>query len=209
MRTPIKKATFVGSFTDLAQCPEPNLPEYAFIGRSNVGKSSLINALTDHKSLAKTSSTPGKTQTINHFIIDDAWYLVDLPGYGYAKQQRTKVLQWQSFTATYLQKRENLVCVFVLLDSRLEPQKSDIEMMNWLGAAHIPFVMVFTKLDKMSSAAYNKNLTAYRKYMLQHWEDLPEVFGTSSEVFHGLLPLYQYIMQQNGVFQTYKKKIAK
>ena len=189
----IKDARFVISNTDVQKCPKDGLPEYAFIGRSNVGKSSLINMLTAQAKLAKTSSRPGKTQLINHFIINDEWYLVDLPGYGYAKASKSSRSKWEAFIVEYLTKRETLFNVFVLLDSRLEPQKIDIEFMNWCGEKGIPFAMVFTKIDKLSSSALQKNLARYKKEMLKFWEDLPPVFTTSSTSSFGREKLLHYI----------------
>lgn len=193
----IKTAEFVISNTDIKLCPEHDRPEYAFIGRSNVGKSSLINMITDHKKLAKTSGRPGKTQLINHFKINDDWYLVDLPGYGYAKVSKTSRAKWEKFIADYLTQREQLVNVFVLLDSRLEPQKIDLEFMNWCGEQGIPFSMVFTKIDKLSSTALQKNLAKYKKEMLKYWEALPPVFTTSSESKFGREKILNYIERIN------------
>ncbi len=190
------------SNTKIDLCPEPNMPEYAFIGRSNVGKSSLINMLTDRKKLAKTSATPGKTQLINHFIIDKNWYLVDLPGYGYAKVSKTERNKWEGFIRRYFLERPNLMCAFVLLDSRLAPQKIDIEFMNWLGGKGIPFVMVFTKIDKLSSTQLNKNLQAYRKEMLKYWEFLPQVITTSSESKIGRDSIIELIHKTNPLFKA-------
>ena len=169
----IKSAEFVVSNTNPALCPESELPEFAFIGRSNVGKSSLINMLTGVKDLAKTSSSPGKTQLINHFIINEEWFLVDLPGYGYAKAMRSQRERWLSFIKTYMNKRENLYCVMVLIDSRLKPQANDLEFMEWLALNGIPFVMVFTKTDKLSKTQLSKNIEGYKKEMLNYWEELP------------------------------------
>ena len=153
----IKEATFVISNTEYTKCPTDEIPEYAFIGRSNVGKSSLINMLTNNKKLAKTSGKPGKTQLINHFLINKEWFLVDLPGYGFAKVSKTQRNSFEKFIADYLTKRQQLTTVFVLLDSRLEPQKIDLEVMNWCGEKEIPFSMVFTKIDKLSSSQLQKN----------------------------------------------------
>jgi GTP-binding protein len=189
----IKSASFVVSNTDHKLCPDDGKPEFAFIGRSNVGKSSLINMLTDQKKLAKTSSTPGKTQLINHFEINKEWYLVDLPGYGYAKVSKSARHQFEKFISEYLLQRTTLINTFVLLDSRLEPQKIDLEFMNWCGEKGIPFSMVFTKIDKLSSSALQKNLGAYRKEMLKYWEELPPVFTTSSESKFGQEKLLNYI----------------
>lgn len=193
----IKSAEFVISNTDISKCPKDGKPEYAFIGRSNVGKSSLINMLTDHKKLAKTSGKPGKTQLINHFVINDDWYLVDLPGYGYAKASKTSRAKWEKFISDYLTKREELVNIFVLIDSRLEPQKIDLEFMNWCGEQGLPFSMVFTKIDKLSSTALQKNLAKYKKEMLKYWAELPPVFTTSSESKFGRERLLNYIDQIN------------
>ncbi len=191
----IKEAKFVISNTDYKKCPEDGKPEFAFIGRSNVGKSSLINMIVGHKNLAKTSGKPGKTQLINHFVINDEWYLVDLPGYGYAKASKTSRAQWEKFIADFLTKRDTLMNIFVLLDSRLEPQKIDLEFMNWCGENQLPFSMVFTKIDKLSSSALQKNLTKYKKEMLKYWEALPPVFVTSSVSTFGKEKILNYIEQ--------------
>ncbi len=193
----IKEAKFIISNTDINLCPKDGLPEYAFIGRSNVGKSSLINMLVDKKDLAKTSGKPGKTQLINHFLINEEWYLVDLPGYGYAKASKSSRNQWEKFISEYLTKRETLINIFVLIDSRLEPQKIDIEFMTWCAEQQLPFSMVFTKIDKLSSSALQKNLAAYKKEMLKYWEFLPPVFTTSSESKFGREKLLNYIEQIN------------
>lgn len=197
----IKSAEFVISNTDIKKCPTDDKPEYAFIGRSNVGKSSLINMLTEKKGLAKTSGKPGKTQLINHFIINDEWYLVDLPGYGYAKTSKKNRATWEKFIADFITKRETLVNVFVLLDSRLEPQKIDLEFMNWCGEKEIPFSMVFTKIDKLSSSALQKNLARYKKEMLKYWAELPPVFVTSSTSSFGREKLLNYIEAINETMQ--------
>lgn len=194
----IKEAVFVISNEDHKKCPSDGRPEYAFIGRSNVGKSSLINMLTDKKGLAKTSGKPGKTQLINHFLINDEWYIVDLPGYGYAKASKTSRSKWEKFIAEYLTQRETLVNVFVLLDCRLEPQKIDLEFMNWCGEQGIPFSMVFTKIDKLSSSALQKNLAKYKKEMLKYWEALPPLFTTSSESAFGKEKILNYIETINS-----------
>lgn len=193
----IKEANFVISNTEVDKCPAPNKPEYAFIGRSNVGKSSLINMLTGYNKLAKTSGKPGKTQLINHFEINKDWYLVDLPGYGYAKTSKENRFKWTQFIQEYLVDRENLMNTFVLLDSRLEPQKIDLEFMNWCGHHEIPFSMVFTKIDKLSSSALQKNLAIYKKEMLKIWEELPPVFTTSATSKFGQEKLLNYISQVN------------
>lgn len=197
----IKSAVFTVSNSDYKNCPTGNLPEYAFIGRSNVGKSSLINMLTGHKKLAKTSGTPGKTQLINHFMINDDWYIVDLPGYGYAKVPKSFRVKFEKLISEYLTKRTQLVTVFILIDSRLEPQQIDIEFMNWCGEKQIPFVMVFTKIDKLSSTSLQKNLAKYKKEMLKSWEELPPVFTTSSESGFGGEKIMNYIEQINSVIE--------
>lgn len=189
----IKEAEFIVSNTDYRKCPDDQKPEYAFIGRSNVGKSSLINMLTGKKSLAKTSGKPGKTQLINHFSINNHWYIVDLPGYGYAKVSKMARIKWDAFISEYLINRKQLVNVFVLLDARLDPQQIDIEFMNWCGGKSIPFSMVFTKADKLSSTALQKNLAKYKKEMLKQWSELPPVFITSSVSSMGREKLLNYI----------------
>ncbi len=200
----INKAQFVISNTDINLCPKDGLPEYAFIGRSNVGKSSLINMITGRNKLAKTSGRPGKTQLINHFIINDEWYLVDLPGYGYAKASKTSRAKWEKFISEYLTKRKELLNVFVLLDSRLEPQQIDMEFMNWCGEKQIPFSMVFTKIDKLSSTSLQKNLAKYKKEMLKYWEELPPVFTTSATSKFGQEKLLNYIENINTSFEQIK-----
>jgi GTP-binding protein len=189
----IKEAKFVISNTDINECPTDGKPEFAFIGRSNVGKSSLINMLVDKKDLAKTSGRPGKTQLINHFIINKEWYLVDLPGYGYAKASKSSRSQWERFIADYLTKRKTLINIFVLLDSRLEPQKIDIEFMGWCAEEGLPFSMVFTKTDKLSTSGLQKNLAAYKKAMMEYWDELPPIFTTSAETKFGQEKLLGYI----------------
>jgi len=191
----IKSVSFVVSNTDHKKCPEDGLPEFAFIGRSNVGKSSLINLLTGNKKLAKTSSTPGKTQLINHFVINDQWYLVDLPGYGYAKVSKSARSNWEKFIADYLTNRKSLMNIFILLDSRLEPQKIDLEFIDWCGEKQLPFVLVFTKIDKLSSSALQRNTSKFKKEMLKTWEEMPPVFTTSSISGFGNEPILNYIDQ--------------
>lgn len=197
----VKYAEFIISNTDIKKCPTPNLPEYAFIGRSNVGKSSLINMLTERKSLAKVSGRPGKTQLINHFLINKNWYLVDLPGYGYAGVSKTKRLEFSQFIKKYLLKRENLMCLCVLLDSRLKPQSIDIEFMQWLGENNIPFVICFTKQDKLSKTESTKNLAHYKKEMLKSWEELPTIFLSSSVNKNGKDELLEFVEKTNTLFQ--------
>jgi GTP-binding protein len=189
----INTAEFIISNTDITKCPEANMPEYAFIGRSNVGKSSLINMLTNRKSLAKISGKPGKTQLINHFLINDEWYLVDLPGYGFAKTGKTQRLKWEKFINEYLLKRENLLNVFVLIDSRHEPQRIDLNFMGWLGENGIPFSIVFTKLDKLRPSQKGSFYPQYKREMLKIWEEMPPHFITSSTDGTGKEELLGYI----------------
>jgi GTP-binding protein len=194
----IKTATFVISNTDVYKCPKENLPEYAFIGRSNVGKSSLINMLTDHRNLAKTSGKPGKTQLINHFIINENWFLVDLPGYGYAQVSKDKRKTFQKFIKDYFNKRMQLACTFVLIDSRLEPQKIDLEFMEYLGVNGIPFCIVFTKTDKLNSATLPRNIARYKKVLLETWEELPTYFISSSSDKTGREEILEFIENVNN-----------
>ena len=196
----IKKADFIISNTDINKCPEPNKPEYAFIGRSNVGKSSLINMLVNKKNLAKTSGKPGKTQVINHFLINENWYIVDLPGYGYASVSKQKRTDFAQIIKQYLTKRKNLMSVFVLIDSRLNPQKIDIEFMAWLGELRIPFVICFTKQDKLSKSESEINLMNYKKEMLKYWEYLPQFFKTSSSKNRGKNEILNFIDATNKLF---------
>jgi GTP-binding protein len=189
----IKNATFIISNTDVNRCPQDGKPEYAFIGRSNVGKSSLINMLTGKKGLAMTSSTPGKTQLINHFLINDEWYLVDLPGYGYAQRGKKGRENIRKIIDNYLEKRVALTCLFLLLDCRLEPQAIDLEFINRLGEKGIPFVLVFTKTDKISASRLNENRKVYQTKLLESWEELPPVFFTSSEHKKGKEEILDYI----------------
>ena len=182
----VKSAEFVKSSSDYRQSPKADRAEFAFIGRSNVGKSSLINALVNKKDLAKTSSQPGKTQLINHFLIDSQWYLVDLPGYGYAKVSKSSREVWGKMIRNYVLKRENLLNVYVLVDSRLTPQKIDIEFINFLGENSVPFTIVFTKIDKQSAGKTEENLEVYKQELLKYWEELPNIILTSSEKRKGL-----------------------
>ena len=177
----VKSARFVISNTDIEKCPNNNLPEYAFIGRSNVGKSSLINSICNKKALAKTSSKPGKTQLINHYLINNKWFLVDLPGYGYANASKTKKEIFQSFITTYFIKRKQLINAFLLIDIRHEPQKIDVNFMRWLGNNQIPFSIIFTKSDKLKTHTLNEKLNNYKQIMIHEvWESLPPIFVTSS-----------------------------
>ena len=193
----IKSAAFVISNTDVTICPKEQLPEYAFIGRSNVGKSSLINMLTERKSLAKTSGKPGKTQLINHFIINDNWFLVDLPGYGYAQISKSKRQIFQIFITEYFLQREQLVCTFVLVDVRHEPQKIDLEFMRFLGENGIPFCIIFTKADKLNHSNLNKNLQIYQTELLKTWEEMPRHFVTSATNKNGREELLKFIDEVN------------
>ncbi len=189
----INSSSFVASAAQLSQCPPENKPEFAFIGRSNVGKSSLINMLVDKKGLAKTSGTPGKTQLINHFIINEQWYLVDLPGYGFAKVSRDEREKWQRRLHEYLLKRENLHCVFVLVDSRLEPQANDLEMINWLGEKGVPLAILYTKIDKMKPRQVEANFELMKLELFKFWEELPPVIFTSAEKKDGREEVLDFI----------------
>lgn len=193
----IKSAEFVISNTDYKKCPETNLPEYAFIGRSNVGKSSLINMLTNIHGLAMTSSKPGKTLLINHFLINKNWHLVDLPGYGYATTGKKMREQLQTIIESYILERSQLTCVFVLVDSRHEPQTIDLDFMAWLGENGVPFALVFTKLDKMSNRVAQENLKQYQEKLSEQWEELPPIFVTSAEKATGRQELLKYIVDIN------------
>lgn len=193
----INSARFVISNSDVAKCPAHAMHEYAFIGRSNVGKSSLINMLTGRKSLAMTSSTPGKTMLINHFLINDSWYLVDLPGYGFAQRNKESRERLKSIVERYILNRQQMTNLFLLIDSRLKPQKIDIEFINWLGENGIPFCIVFTKTDKMSRLAVNKSVEAYCSFLLDTWDELPPVFVTSSETGRGREQILEYINELN------------
>ena len=193
----IKKAEFTLSAPMVSMCPADNKPEYAFIGRSNVGKSSLINMLTNNKKLAKTSATPGKTLLINHFIINNEWYLVDLPGYGYAKRSKKEIEKLDQMIRGYILQREQLVNVFVLVDIRLEAQKIDLEFIEWLGLSSVPFAIVFTKADKLSAAKVSASVEAYKKVLLETWEELPPIFITSAEKRQGRNEVLDYIDQIN------------
>ena len=193
----IKKAEFTLSAPIVSMCPNDTKPEYAFIGRSNVGKSSLINMLTNNKKLAKTSATPGKTLLINHFIINNEWYLVDLPGYGFAKRSKKEIAKLDQMIQGYILQREQLVNVFLLIDVRLEAQKIDLEFIEWLGQSSVPFAIVFTKADKLSPTKVNQNIEAYKQVLLESWEELPPIFVTSSEKKQGRDEVLDYIEQIN------------
>lgn len=201
----IQSAAFLRSSANVAGCPAPDRPEYAFIGRSNVGKSSLINMLTGQKHLAKTSSTPGKTRLINHFLINETnnekgWYLVDLPGYGYAKVSKKLRSEFAGIIFDYLRKRENLLCVFVLIDSRHKPQKNDLEFLHWLGTNAIPFVILFTKTDKLSTTELKRNISFYNKELRKQWEELPQEIFTSAEKGTGREEILSFVENTNPLF---------
>ena len=198
----IKQAEFIISNKDIKKCPKEDMPEYAFIGRSNVGKSSLINMLTERKGLAKVSGKPGKTQLINHFLINKLWYLVDLPGYGYAGVSKTQRYEFAQFIKKYLLKRENLMCLFVLLDSRLKPQSIDLDFMLWLGENGIPFVICFTKQDKLSKKESKENLINYKKELLESWEELPPIFLSSATKKNGKEDILKFIAETNKLYKS-------
>lgn len=193
----VNSARFVISNTDVAKCPQENRHEYAFIGRSNVGKSSLINMLTKHKGLSMTSATPGKTMLINHFLVNDEWYIVDLPGYGYARRGKESRDQLREIIENYILNRSQMTNLFVLVDSRHEPQKIDMEFIEWLGENNIPFSIVFTKTDKMGTEVAKKHVADYCEKLLETWEELPPVFVTSSQTGRGREELLDYISQLN------------
>jgi len=198
----IKSADFIISNTDYKLCPKADMPEYAFIGRSNVGKSSLINLITNKKQLAKISGKPGKTQLINHFLINKEWYLVDLPGYGYATVSKTQKQEFQKIIFSYLESRENLMCLFVLLDCRHKPQKIDLEFMQWLGEKQIPFVMIFTKIDKLGKTALKKNIENYKTELLKQWEEIPQTFFASVPKRKGSKGILEFIENTNTRFTS-------
>ncbi|MBI9036868.1 MAG: YihA family ribosome biogenesis GTP-binding protein [Bacteroidales bacterium] len=191
----IYDAKFLKSSAKVSQCPKNDLPEYAFIGRSNVGKSSLINMITNNKNLAKTSGTPGKTQLINHFIIDNNWYIVDLPGYGFAKISKTIRAKWEVMIINYLTQRKSLICTFVLIDIRLKPQSIDLEFLEWLAEKDIAFIIVFTKSDKLKKAQLLKNITDYRDALLSFWEELPLSIISSAISKSGKKEILEFIAQ--------------
>jgi GTP-binding protein len=197
----IKNATFLKSSAAVNGCPPPTKPEYAFIGRSNVGKSSLINMLVNKNGLAKTSGTPGKTQLINHFEINDAFWIVDLPGYGYAKVPKALAATWDKMINDYLLQRQNLMCVFVLIDSRHEPQKNDVSFIQKLGEAGVPLCLIFTKADKQSKTRTNKNIQTFNKAMLEIWEELPTYFITSAETKDGRDAILAFLETCNNDFK--------
>lgn len=194
----IKQATFITSSQSVAQCPKGNFPEYAFIGRSNVGKSSLINMLAGRKNLAKTSSSPGKTRLINHFLMDESWYLCDLPGYGYAKVSKKQREAFAAMIEGYATHRENLVCFFVLIDSRIPPQEIDLDFIEWLGDSQIPFVLTYTKIDKISRKERNQHIDAMKELLAESWEELPMIFETSAIKGTGRDSVLNFIAQTNS-----------
>lgn len=193
----IKTSEFVISSPMVGMCPADNKPEYAFIGRSNVGKSSLINMLCRNRKLAKTSATPGKTLLINHFIINKEWYLVDLPGYGYAKRSKTEIDKLDKMIRGYILQRQQLVCVFVLVDVRLEPQKIDVEFINWLGQSGIPFSIIFTKADKLNTTKVQSNVATFKRKLSETWEEMPPMIISSSESRQGREEILDYIDSVN------------
>lgn len=196
----IKSAEFIISNSEVSKCPDSRLPEYAFIGRSNVGKSSLINMLTERKNLAKTSGRPGKTQLINHFLINESWHLVDLPGYGYARVSKSAKKTFQKFITAYFEQREQMLCAFVLIDSRHKPQTIDMEFMQWLGEHGVPFCIIFTKTDKLKPKALERNIENYKAEMLQTWTEMPQYFITSSTTGMGRESVLEYIDSLNEQF---------
>jgi GTP-binding protein len=199
----IRNADFLVSNTDPSKCPAPDKPEYAFIGRSNVGKSSLINMLLGRRNLAKTSSTPGKTRLINHFIVNDEWYLVDLPGYGYAKISKKEREKWEGMIRTYLNRRESLVNTFILIDSRIEPKQSDLDFIDWFGEAQLPFALIFTKTDKLTSNALASNIAAFKAKLSETWDELPTMFLSSSENGLGRDSILDFIVENNTAYQEF------
>ncbi len=196
----IKTAKFIISNTDYSKCPKPDMPEYAFIGRSNVGKSSLINMLTGRKNLAKISGTPGKTQLINHFLINESWYLVDLPGYGYAKISKSKRSEWERMIHNYLIHRPNLLTTFILIDSRHEPQKPDLEFIFWFGKKQLPFILLFTKTDKVPKNRLSANIESYKNILIKEWEELPLSVLTSAKTGRGKEEVLMIIEDMNNQF---------
>lgn len=194
----IEKTRFIKSSTNLESCPKPVYPEYAFIGRSNVGKSSLLNMLTNIKNLAKTSGTPGKTRLINHFLINNEWYMVDLPGYGYIKTARKDKEDILKLITNYILNRENLICIFILLDCRHEPQNIDLDFIKWIGINKIPFVLCFTKADKISTPMLDERIKNYKKILLESWQTLPDIFITSSVKKTGREEIIKFILDTNS-----------
>lgn len=202
----IKTAEFVKSSGKWQECPEGSLPEYAFIGRSNVGKSSLINAMMNHKDLAKTSGTPGKTQLINHFLVNENWYLTDLPGYGYARVSKVMRRDFEKINTNYILNRKNLVNLFVLVDSRHKPQQIDLEFIEWCGESGVPFAIVFTKADKLKPNTLKENVELYKTELLKTWEELPEIYVTSAEKKTGGDEILKFISETNRMITDNKVK---
>lgn len=201
----IRDARFIVSSNDFRKCPEPAMPEYAFIGRSNVGKSSLINLITGRKNLAKISGTPGKTRLINHFRINNSWYLVDLPGYGFARISKTVRGEWEKMIQEYLQNRGNLLNTFILIDSRLEPQKPDLKFISWFGEKRLPFVLIFTKCDKSTTTGLARNLEIYKKTLSETWDEIPVSILTSAKTGKGKAGILALIETMNISFQVQNK----
>lgn len=197
----IKSAAYIGSFPSESKAPSNELPEYAFIGRSNVGKSSLINMLCQRKDLAHTSGKPGKTQALNYYLINESWYLVDLPGYGYAKISKKKRKDWERMTQGYLSKRQTLQCAFILIDANVSPQNSDIEFINWLGEMRIPFVICYTKTDRLKDEERQQNIEAFQKALLEYWNELPQQFVTSANRGWGRAEILNFIEQVNNKWE--------
>lgn len=193
----VNNAEYIGSFPKESKCPKTGKPEYAFIGRSNVGKSSLINMLTERQSLARVSKTPGKTQSLNFYLIDEDWYIVDLPGYGYAKISKSKRAEWEKMIQIYLMHRETLMAAMVLIDSNIPPQLIDIEFINWLGKEQIPFVIVFTKADRLKKNILNANIQRFKNELLKYWNEMPQYFITSSNDEMGKEELYAFFEKTN------------
>lgn len=202
----IKTISYLQSVVHWKDAPEAKYPEYAFVGRSNVGKSSLVNMLANHDKLAKTSSKPGKTQTINHFVVNDEWYLVDLPGYGYAKTSKTMREKWSKMVLEYITHRENLMLLFILIDSRLELQSNDLEIINLMGEWSIPFALIFTKTDKLSKTKLQKNIEFYQKQLSEFWDPLPDMLISSAETGEGREQILQYIEEINDMYRENKIK---
>jgi ribosome biogenesis GTP-binding protein ysxC len=202
----IKSANFVKSSSKWQECPEPNIAEYAFIGRSNVGKSSLINAMMNKKDLAKTSQTPGKTQLINHFLVNEEWYLTDLPGYGYAKVSKSQRKDFEKLITNYILNRKNLVNLFILVDIRHTPQKIDLEFMEWCAESGIPFSVIFTKADKLKPNAITQNVETYQQKLLETWEELPELYITSAERKEGGENILNFIEHTNEYLRKHNVK---
>lgn len=202
----IRSAEFVASNTSYLKCPEESKPEFAFIGRSNVGKSSLINSLLNRKNLARTSGTPGKTRLINHFMVNEAWYLVDLPGYGYARISKKEREKWEGMIRDYLLRRTNLMHTFVLIDVRIEPKPIDIEFINWFGEQQLPLKIVFTKADKLTRPALERNVAAFKKALSEWWDELPEFYVTSAEKGEGREELLQFIESENKEFHEWSEE---